>query len=104
METFKYRLTVQHDAGKVRITTTATDEQAAKIKVMNAEGCPESAIKKVESKFSVSVDWGSVAGNPCTKMTEVFAMDHESAQKMVSDRVRKYKRCQKIFGGSCVQI
>lgn len=44
----RYRLTLKHDGGTVRITTTAQSEEAAIRQVMGAELCPRSAIKKVE--------------------------------------------------------
>jgi hypothetical protein len=45
METFIF--TLKHDTGKIRITVSASSMGAAFDKVMAAEGCPRSAIKRV---------------------------------------------------------
>jgi len=42
-----YKLTVKHDNGKVTFKTSASDEQAARKIVCNAENCPDCAIIKV---------------------------------------------------------
>ena len=44
----KYKATIKHDAGKVKLTTSAHDEQQAREIIMKHEGCPESAILKIE--------------------------------------------------------
>jgi hypothetical protein len=44
---FNYLLTVKHDAGIVRIHTAATSVSVAKYLVMEAECCPERAIRLV---------------------------------------------------------
>ena len=44
----KYKATIKHDAGKVMLTTSAHDEQQAREIIMKHEGCPESAILKIE--------------------------------------------------------
>ncbi len=43
-ETKNFAIKVKHDAGVKTIKTSASDESAAKKKVCDAEGCPESAI------------------------------------------------------------
>lgn len=40
----KYSIKVKHDKGTITIKTSASSEEAARTKVCNAEGCPESAI------------------------------------------------------------
>lgn len=47
-EVKKFLVRVKHDNGIVRITTTASSEDAAKQKIMSAEGCPERAILSVK--------------------------------------------------------
>lgn len=47
MQTNTYIVTVQHDHGILKIQTTASSKQEAKRKIMEYEGCPESAIKAV---------------------------------------------------------
>jgi hypothetical protein len=44
----RYRITLTHDAGRVRITTTASSIAAAIHIVLTAERAPESAIVKIE--------------------------------------------------------
>lgn len=44
----QYSLTVQHDAGTMRLRTVATSRKAAKDIVMRAEGCPPCAILSVK--------------------------------------------------------
>ena len=46
VSTFKFK--VKHDNGSFTITTTGSSMEAAKTKVANAEGCPESAITLVK--------------------------------------------------------
>jgi hypothetical protein len=46
VSTFKFK--VKHDSGSFTITTTGSSMEAAKTKVANAEGCPESAITLVK--------------------------------------------------------
>lgn len=53
MEAFtvdKFIVKVKHDNGIIKIETTASDEEAAKEKVMKAEDCPKSAIVSVTKK------------------------------------------------------
>jgi hypothetical protein len=45
---YSFRFTVKHDRGYVRIITTGESIQAARRKVILAEGCPLSAITKEE--------------------------------------------------------
>jgi hypothetical protein len=45
---YSFRFTIRHDKGYVRIITTGTSLQAARRKVILAEGCPLSAITKEE--------------------------------------------------------
>jgi ribosomal protein L37AE/L43A len=51
----KYRVTVKHDNGKIRLTVPATSEEKAKKIVMDYENCPECAIVKVE-RITESLD------------------------------------------------
>ena len=44
----RYRLTLTHDTGKVRITTAASSEEAAIDIVLKAEGAPRRAIVEIE--------------------------------------------------------
>lgn len=44
----KYEVIVKHDNGKIKITTAATSEEAAKAIVMTAENCPSGAIIKIK--------------------------------------------------------
>jgi hypothetical protein len=44
-----YRITLKHDRGIIRIRTTSSSKQAAINKVCMAEGCPESAVIKIEA-------------------------------------------------------
>ena len=44
----KYRLTLKHDNGTVNITTVAKDFATAIHLIMEAEGCPESAITNIK--------------------------------------------------------
>lgn len=46
VSTFKFK--VKHDKGSFTVTTTGSSMEAAKTKVANAEGCPESAITLVK--------------------------------------------------------
>tara|TARA_R100000789_G_scaffold77250_1_gene72528 strand:- start:480 stop:683 length:204 start_codon:yes stop_codon:yes gene_type:complete len=43
-----YAITLKHDRGTAYIETTATSSRIAKHKIMEAEGCPERAIVKIE--------------------------------------------------------
>jgi hypothetical protein len=45
---YHFRFTLKHDQGYVRISTTGSSLQAARNKVVIAEGCPLSAITKEE--------------------------------------------------------
>jgi hypothetical protein len=47
MQFYRYTLTVRHDAGRVKITTTARSAEAARGIVCSAERCPRSAIERV---------------------------------------------------------
>ena len=40
-----YKLKIQHDNGFMNLTISAQDEEDAKQRIMNIEGCPECAIK-----------------------------------------------------------
>lgn len=42
-----YIITVEHDNGETRIRVTARSKKVAVAIIMEAEGCPESAIKSV---------------------------------------------------------
>lgn len=44
MNTYRYLLTVAHDAGNLRVVTVATSAHRAIAIVMVAEGCPRSSI------------------------------------------------------------
>jgi len=43
----QFIVTVKHDQGVTRFRVIAANEDAAKLQVMKAEGCPESAIIRV---------------------------------------------------------
>jgi hypothetical protein len=45
---YTFRFTLKHDRGYVRIVTTGSSPQEARRKVILAEGCPVSAIRKEE--------------------------------------------------------
>jgi hypothetical protein len=45
---YSFRFTIKHDNGYVRIITTGESPQAARRKVILAEGCPLSAITREE--------------------------------------------------------
>ncbi len=47
-----YRVLVNHDKGLMPIWITASSEEAAKRMVMEAEGCPERAIRSIERMSS----------------------------------------------------
>jgi hypothetical protein len=44
----KFQITLVHDAGKIKITTSASSIQAAITIVCEAEGCPEIAIINIK--------------------------------------------------------
>ncbi len=44
----RYRLTLKHDHGKVKLTTVASSEKSARLIVTKAENCPDCAIVNVE--------------------------------------------------------
>lgn len=44
-----FKVTVQHDTGKIRLRVVATDEAAARKMVCNTEGCPDRAIIKIQN-------------------------------------------------------
>ena len=46
----QYIVTVKHDKGIKKITTSGSSEKAAKEKIMKAEGCPEGAIVSIKEK------------------------------------------------------
>lgn len=46
----KFILTLKHDKGKIKISTFAENEKIAIEKICNSEGCPQSAIIKIEQK------------------------------------------------------
>jgi hypothetical protein len=54
-------------------------------------------------KYHVTIEWGSYAGNPCQKVAIVDARDHGDALRILTERVRRYKRCRKIFGGVSIE-
>lgn len=43
-----FRITLQHDSGKIRIKTTASSKDAAELKILKMGNCPPSAIIKTE--------------------------------------------------------
>lgn len=47
-EVNEYIVTVKHDEGKTKLRVTASSEDAAKKKIMSAEGCPERAIISIK--------------------------------------------------------
>jgi hypothetical protein len=46
----KFILTLKHDKGKIKISTFAENEKLAIEKICNSEGCPKSAIQKIEKR------------------------------------------------------
>ena len=65
----KYKVTLKHDEGIVKLTTSAHNEQQAREIIMKHEGCPESAILKIEIQpyYVVMTDkfmsnWGMAEG------------------------------------------
>jgi hypothetical protein len=46
----KFILTLKHDKGKIKISTFAENEKIAIEKICNSEGCPQSAIIKIEKQ------------------------------------------------------
>lgn len=55
-------------------------------------------------RYHVEIDWMSLLGNPITTTKIVMADSHTEALSMVRERVKNYKRCAKINGGSAIQI
>ena len=54
--------------------------------------------------YYVDVLWGTKLGNPTVTRARVHATDHEAAMAYLRERVRKYKRCGKIHGGSAIEV
>jgi hypothetical protein len=50
----KFRISVKHDNGMIKFRTTATDPEAAKLQIVAAEGCPESAIYRIEEVYTLN--------------------------------------------------
>jgi len=46
----KFILTLKHDKGKIKISTFAENEKMAIEIICNSEGCPQSAIIKIEKQ------------------------------------------------------
>lgn len=55
-------------------------------------------------KYHVTIEWGTYNGNPCTKCQVITANDESEALNILTNRVRQYKKCMKIFGGSAVEV
>ena len=55
-------------------------------------------------KFYTTIDWMTHLGNPITTAKVVVATSTSEALSMVRERVRSYKRCAKINGGSAIKI
>lgn len=79
----KYRLTLKHDNGIVKIQTFATDESQAIEKVCNTENCPKNAVVKVDFLpfYVVMTDkfmsrWGMAQGK-----TNKFIVECETYQQ-----------------------
>ena len=54
--------------------------------------------------YYVDVLWGTKLGNPTATRARVHATGHEAAMAYLRERVRKYKRCGKIHGGSAIEV
>ena len=54
--------------------------------------------------YYVDVLWGTKLGNPTVTRARVHATDHDAAMAYLRERVRKYKRCGKIHGGSAIEV
>jgi hypothetical protein len=55
-------------------------------------------------KYYVEILWRSTGGNPCHKTATIEAETPSDALRLLSERVRKYRRCWKIDSGSAVEI
>lgn len=55
------------------------------------------------AKFIVEVIYQTKAGNEGCKKTVIESDSSSSALNLLTERVRKYKRCLKIVGGNCVE-
>lgn len=51
----KYIATLKHDKGTVKISVLASDIETAKILILKAENCPESAIKSIKANKYITV-------------------------------------------------
>lgn len=56
------------------------------------------------SDYFVTVDYGTISGNPATKTAVIKANTPTEASRILSDRVRGYKRFMKMHGGSATLI
>jgi len=54
-------------------------------------------------KYFVEIEWKTYAGNPATKTAIIEAENEDAAYQKLCDRVKKYKRCMSICGGSAVK-
>jgi hypothetical protein len=70
----EYILTVKHDKGTVNLKTTASSEDAAKKKIMAAEGCPESAITSVKLTKKIAETAQSIIDDKPDTMTSKGAV------------------------------
>jgi hypothetical protein len=57
-----------------------------------------------KNSYFVSIDYGTIKGNPATKNFTIKANSESDALEIGRERVRNYKRCMKIHGGSSVEI
>ena len=64
----------------------------------------ERGFKAVFSKYFVTVNYGTINGNPATKTAVIEASTPNEANDILANRVRDYKCFMKIHGGSAVKI
>jgi hypothetical protein len=82
----EYIVTVKHDNGSKNIKTTASSEDAAKKKIMAAEGCPASAItsiklsKKISESMVDDTEGSMVADNPTSMKMKPVNNTSQGAQ------------------------
>ena len=76
----EYVLTVKHDNGTTNIKTTASSEDAAKKKIMAAEGCPETAITSIKMTKKLEEESQSIiSDSPDTMANKAQPIGTQSA-------------------------
>jgi hypothetical protein len=55
-------------------------------------------------KYHITIEWETYIGNPCTKCQVIVANNEREALNILADRVKQYKKCMKIQGGSAVEV